>query len=145
MADSLETKRGKIRTTLHGRRLGLGQNEELVGVIGVSKVVTDATSATTGTNIPNHGLVNLSHTGGTDKAYVIDAPSPGIELKIVRTAIGTSSCGFTLASGTFVHAGGADGDSMTMTSKTISHVHLVGLSTSQYGVLSKTTDVSFTS
>lgn len=88
MAQTLETIRGLARTTIHGRRLGIGHDEFLVGVKDIRKVVTEATSDTTGTNLPNHGLVSVVTT--TDDGWTLTDPEIGVS---VRIATGTTSTG----------------------------------------------------
>jgi len=88
MAQTLEQTRSLIRTTIHGRRLGLDQDEFLVGVKDVRHVVTDATSDTTGTNVPNHGMVSVITT--TDDTWTLNDPEVGC---VVRLATGSTSTG----------------------------------------------------
>ena len=88
MAQSLATARKKILTSVHGLRLGLDNTERLVGVKGTRKVVTNGTSDTTGTVLPNHGLVSVVTT--TNDTWTLTDPDVGCE---VRLATGSTSTG----------------------------------------------------
>lgn len=94
MAQSLDTARKRIKTSVHGRRLGIDKDEFLVGVKDSVLVVTDATSDTTGTNLPNHGLVSVVTT--TNDTWTLTDPVPGVPVELVTgstsTGIHTISC-----------------------------------------------------
>jgi len=53
MAITLDGLRKFIKTSIHGKRLGLDATERLVGPKGLRLAVTNATSASTGTQLPN--------------------------------------------------------------------------------------------
>ena len=91
MAQSLETIRSKILYGLIGRRLGLTESTTaankdhlLAGVKDVMRVVTDMTSASTGTLIPNHGIVNISGTSllTSGQVFLLANPIPGVQVCI---------------------------------------------------------------
>ena len=85
MAQSLETLRSKILTSIHGRRLGLDSDETIVGPKAIKRTVQDLTSAAAAT-INNHGTVVLRHTGvpttANQAAYTLSNPIPGVEVQI---------------------------------------------------------------
>lgn len=88
MAYSLNTIRSRILTSVHGRRLGIDQDEFLAGTKGVRPVLTDATSDTTGTEIPNNGVVSVVTT--TNDSWVLEDPLPGVSVTLFA---GSSSTG----------------------------------------------------
>lgn len=134
MAQSLDEARAKILTSVHGRRLGIDHAEFLAGVKGIRRAVTEATSDTTGTNLPNHGLVSVVTT--TNDSWILSDPEVGCQVSILT---GTTSTGIhtvtadnaTINSsvqstmGEIVMTGGAQG------------CVLEGLSTSLWGIVSR--------
>ncbi len=113
MAQTLHTIRNKIKTSIHGRRLGLTDAEMLAGVKDIQMVVTDATSDTTGTNLPNHGLVSVVTT--TNDSWILTDPIPGVSVQIVT---GTSSTGIHTIlsdSATFNSSESSTGESVVLT------------------------------
>lgn len=99
MAQSLETLRNNAVTSLYGRRLGLDKDETLVGVKGVKSVVQDLTSASTGTSLNNHGVVNIAGSSLLTSAqvFLLSNPIPGIAVTInnVRSNTTGGSSGST--------------------------------------------------
>lgn len=85
---TLAQLRNSILTSVHGRRLGLDINEYLTGVKGVQKPVTQATSDTTGTNIPAYGVGVV--VTSTDDTWKLDNPHDGAEVTLMT---GSSSTG----------------------------------------------------
>lgn len=95
-----------ILTSIYGRRLGLNQNEFLVGPKGMAVATQDigtgTTESSTGTEIMNHGITSLavataaattgSSYGTTELAgtFALAAPEPGVE-KIIYTATSHST------------------------------------------------------
>ena len=133
MAQTLDQARKLSRTNIHGRRLGMDHDEFLVGVKDVRHVVTNATSATTGTALPNHGLVTIDSTTGD--TFTLTAPTPGVSVKIVVISTGGAQV-ITPVSGTFpTSLGNFAGDTLTMTAggPGLPMVELLGLSTSLWG------------
>jgi len=134
MAQTLETARGLAVTSIHGRRLGLDNDEFLVGPKGHRKVVTDATSDTTGTALPNHGLVSVVTT--TNDTWTLTDPEVGCEVRIVT---GTTSTGIH----TIVTAAAVILSSAQTTMGTISLTgaaqgcELVGLTTAKWAITSR--------
>lgn len=91
---TLEQVRNSILTSIHGRRLGLGVNGQLGGVTGLHRPVTQATSDTTGTTLPNYGI-NVVVTS-TDDTWTLQDPFDGAEVTLMTgsssTGIHTVSC-----------------------------------------------------
>ena len=88
MAISLDTIRNQIRTSVFGRRLGLGQNDTLDGVRGMRLPQVSGTSDTTGTDLPNHGFVSVVTT--TDDTWRLNDPYVGAQVTLMT---GSSSTG----------------------------------------------------
>lgn len=93
MALSLTTLRNTILTSLHGRRLGLGANDFLQGQKDLKRVVTDMTSASTGTAIPNHGYVGITGSSALTSAqtFLLSNPEPGVEVTIANLNANSSA------------------------------------------------------
>lgn len=103
MAQSLATIRSKNLTEIYGRRLGLYPETHpnapgfLGGVSDLVRVVTDLTSGSSATPLPNHGYVNINVTSaGTTVAaaggtFLLSNPAPGVSVKIFSGVQGTTS------------------------------------------------------
>lgn len=105
MAQSLETLRSGILTSLYGRRAGLDKDETLVGVKDVKKAIQDLTTATTGTAVPAHGVSRQTATGSSQgpTQHLLDAPIPGVSKILALDSSSTGSHQFlTTAAGAAV-------------------------------------------
>ncbi len=95
MAQSLATLGNSIITSLFGRRLGLDKDGFLVGFLDNKKVVTDLTTASTATAIPNNGIVQFTGTSlGTSAAggtFVLGLPVPGVSVTVTNVNPVTSA------------------------------------------------------
>ena len=141
MALSLETIRSQALTSIHGRRLGLNINDALVGPVGMVLPITDATSATTATNITGYGWTTVDTS--TDDGWLLDNPIPGMT-KVIYT--GSTSTGIrtikrkdnTFAIQSSANSTGttivAQGGGLTLT--------LFGVSSALYAVVSRPTGFS---
>lgn len=136
MAQSMADIIGKMKTSIHGRRFGLDNTGRAMGITGTRKVVTAATSDTTGTALPNHGLVTV-HTS-TNDTWALTAPEAGCDLTIIFTGT-TASTGIatiapsTVTAATIQSCGTSTGGSIKLTGNGAS-VSLMGLSTSVWAV-----------
>ena len=86
MAQSLETLRNNIVTHIYGRRLGLAQDETLIGSKDIKRAVQDLTSASTATAANNYGLVVARISGSMTTAtanFLLSNPIPGVAVDIV--------------------------------------------------------------
>ena len=72
---SLDAIRNQIRTSIHGRRLGLDDNQQLVGVKGSRIPVNAATSDTTATTITGDGFWTVDTT--TNDSWYLGPPVVG--------------------------------------------------------------------
>lgn len=129
MSFSLGQLANLIRTSIHGRRLGLDNNDFLVGPKGIRPPVTDATSATTATALPNHGLVSVITT--TDDGWSLTDPVPGCEVTIFCGSSSTGTHAITPAAATIVSSNGVAGSSISMAGAGAS-ITLAGISTAQW-------------
>ena len=134
MALSLEQIRNKILTSIHGRRLGLDADGFLAGAKPVRQVVTNATSDTTGTAIPNHGIASVATT--TDDGWTLTDPVPGIGVRIATASTSTGTHTITPAAATIISTNGIAGSAIAMVSQG-AYIELMGLSTSVWAVVSR--------
>ena len=88
MAKTRESHREDILTGLKGRRLGLTEDEWLVGPKGLASAVTNATSDTTGTALLSHGTHTVATT--TNDTWTLAAPDRA-GCRVTITTINTST------------------------------------------------------
>lgn len=125
MAQTLEQGRSKAKTSIHGRRLGIDDTEHLTGVKGIRNVVTNHTSNSTGTNIPNHGVAVIE-SSGTD-SFTLDDPIEGCVIHIAQSSTaGTNT--IVPANASFQTSASSTGKALVMSG--LAGVTLVGASTS---------------
>ena len=134
MALSLATIRSKILTSIHGRRLGLDSDEFLAGPKGVRQVVTNATSDTTATAIPNHGFVTVVTT--TDDGWTLTDPLPGISVRIATNSTSTGTHTVTPAAATINSTNGIAGSAFQLVSQG-AYIELTGVTTAVWAVTSR--------
>ena len=146
---SLNGIRNTIVTQIYGRRLGLGPGNSsdatahyLDGIAGVREQVegwSSAGSTVTSTSVASflspYGVSVLGATAASGTTgYTLSAPVPGVRKTLL--CITTGYAVVTLASGNFISTGSA---ASTYTIATFTGkgnvLDLVGLTTSQYGVL----------
>ena len=133
MALSLETIRNRIRTSIHGRRLGLDGNEQIAGIKGMTRPVTDATSDTTGTALPNYGVVSVVTT--TNDSWTLTDPYVGAEVSLMTGSSSTGIHTITCAAATIRSTNGIAGANVVLTGMGAC-VNLVGISTAIWAVTS---------
>jgi hypothetical protein len=132
MAKTLAAYRNEILTSVHGRRLGISNDEFLVGQKGMKQVVTAATSASTGTQLPNHGYITLTSTETNGTEWQIADPITGVEVTLTITSSSTYGHTVTPENATFVTSGSSTGASVILQGGGTA-VTLFGISTSVYG------------
>lgn len=101
------------RTSVHGRRLYLDENDNLsVGAGGVgSAVMPVSTASSTSTTIAGYGVSPVTSTStGT---YTVTMPAIGVE-KIVQSQVTSTGQVFVLASGAFVSTDGSTQNKATL-------------------------------
>ena len=134
MALSLETIRDRIRTSIHGRRLGLDGNDQIAGVKGMTRPVTDATSDTTGTALPNYGIVSVVTT--TDDTWTLSAPYIGSEVTLMTGSSSTGVHTITMEAGTVIYSTNGIAGANVLLAGAGAAVSLVGVTTARWNVTS---------
>lgn len=144
MAKTLAEHRDDILTSVHGRRLGMSNDEFLVGQKDVKKVVTNATSDTTGTALPNHGIVSVVTT--TNDTWTLTDPIVGVPVQLLTGSTSTGVHTVTCVAATILSSVSSTGPGVTLTGAGAGF-HLVGLTTALWGVTSRigTTATSYVS
>ena len=137
---TLATLRNAIRTSLHGRRIGLDTTHAagyamsgglLTGFPGVRLPIQKATSTTPTTFFPS-GYIELGATTGSTNS--INAPIPGLEVTITQTATSTLGMAVTLTNGNFNSSTGSSAITVVLWAQGAS-ARFVGLSTAIMGYL----------
>lgn len=128
-------------TSIHGGRLGLSINNELVGPVGLArKVNTDLTSTTPTTNVQAHGVIVAGCSGSSQgpTQHTLDYPMQGVDLTILLNSTSTGSHQFSAPSGASIiwSSLGTTVAQVNMTGQG-GHVTLMGISTSQWVVTSQ--------
>lgn len=95
MAFSLNAARNAMITSVFGRRLGLDVGEYLVGAYDIRRTVTDLTSASTATAVPNQGITNIVGTSLMTSAaggcFLLSNPLPGVSYTVFNVNAATSA------------------------------------------------------
>lgn len=133
MADTNEDMKQDSVTSIHGRKIGLDFDNFIVGPKGIRPGITAATSATTGTALPNYGVVTIDSTTGD--SYTLTAPKAGAEVKIIVTSTGGAQT-ILPVSGTFQSSASSTSGSITLTGGPAG-IHLIGLSTSVWAPVAR--------
>jgi hypothetical protein len=150
MALSLGSIQRSIITSIFGSRLGLDQSGYLAGPPDVRRVVTDLTSASTATTIPNNGVVQFTGTSlGTSAAggtFVLGLPVPGVSVTIANLNANTSAASPGCTAFTMIRPSTAfvilATDASTLTTINLvpgSAITLTGLTTGLYQVTGRGT------
>jgi len=134
MPFSLEEARNQIITSLYGRRLGLDKDNRLIGIKGRREVITEATSNTTATLLPNFGIVTIA--SSNDITWVIEDPQIGCEVKILTGSTSTGNHYIQTDNATIKSSFGSTQNQIDFLGGGAG-MTLVGLSTSLWGVLTK--------
>lgn len=135
MAITIQGLASKILTSIHGRRLGIDPDGFLVGSKPIRHQVSNATSDTTGTNIPNNGFHTVSTT--TNDTWTLTDPVAGCEVTIQTATTSTGNHVVVPADATIVSTNGVAGSSVIMQGVGAG-ITLRGISTSQWILTSRT-------
>ena len=145
MAQSLETLRNNSITPIHGRRLGLDQDEAIVGAKGVKQVIVEVTSASTATAIPAWGTavcrMKGSATTAINGAFLLTNPIPGLAVHIVRAntsqaaTAGSTAAAFQRATTAFYIQSSIKSTGVAVVLADGQSVTLLGISTDAYMAL----------
>lgn len=122
-------------TSIHGRNAGLDRNGYLIAEqVGFRDRTTTVTSGSTATAISNNGVARL--TSISTQTFTLAAPIAGVRKTLVLDTTSTSTAArtITLVSGNFQTTASATYTSFSWIAAGGS-VHLVGLSTSRYQVM----------
>ena len=135
-AVTLQDLRAERVTSIHGLRLGLDVDEFTVGNKGHRVPIHSGTSDTTGTALPNHGIVTL--VTSTNDSWNLSAPTPGCEVSILNaSSSGSTGIATVLGNGaTFQSCESSTGPSILLTGPNAG-AHLIGLSTGLWGVIAE--------
>lgn len=98
--------RSRIRTSIHGARLGLDDDGALVGPIALKKDVRSLTTVSN-TGVASHGISRITATGSSQGPvqHYLSAPIPGVELMLTLTSSSTGSHQFlSTAAGAAIEA-----------------------------------------
>jgi hypothetical protein len=134
MAISLAQIRNLILTSVRGRRLGLDASEFLAGPKDIRKAVTAGTSDTTGTELPNYGLVTVATT--TDDGWTLAPPMPGVPVTIATASTSTGTHKITPTGALVQTTAGLAGSTIALVSQGAS-ITLMGLTTAIWTVLAR--------
>lgn len=135
MAKSLESHRSDIRTSMHGRRIGLSHDDYLLGFKQHAGVVTNATSSTTGTALLPYGLHTVVTTTN-DTWTLTDPPRAGLKVKIATNSTSTGNHTVSPVAATITSTNGVAGSSIVLQGVG-AHIVLDSISTSQWMVTTR--------
>ena len=130
MSFSLENIKSKIRSSIHGRRLGLTHDDFLCGPKAVLATVTNATSDTTATALLPYGLHSVVTTTN-DGWTLTDPPYAGIAVELATNSTSTGTHTITPAAATITSSNGVGGSSIVMDALG-DRIRLVALSTAAW-------------
>ena len=119
--------------SIHGRQLALDHDDNLVGPVGFRQRITAATSDTTGTALPNSGVVTVTTT--TNDTWTLTDPMLGCEVKLMTGSTSTGTHTVTPVAATILSSLGAAGSGIALVGAGAA-IQLVGLSTALWGVTS---------
>ena len=136
MALSLDAIRNQIRTSIYGRRLGLDDNQQLVGTKGMRIPVNAATSDTTGTTITGDGFWTVDTT--TNDSWLLGQPVVGgtLYLHTGSTSTGIRTITTVSTAWTIVSSGNSTGTIITAQGGGIT-LTLFGLTSAQYAIINR--------
>lgn len=134
MSLSLEQLRNRIRTSIFGRRLGLGHNDDLIGARNITLPRVSGTSDTTGTLLPNHGLVSVVTT--TDDTWRLTDPYPGAQVTLMTGSSSTGVHSINLGNSVAYSTQGIAGSTAVLTGHGAA-ITMVGLSTAIWQVIGR--------
>lgn len=141
---TLEELRNEKMISVHGRKLALDKSGFIVGPTGRRQAITSATSATTGTNLPNYGLCSVVTT--TNDTWVLTDPVEGCVVNIKTGSTSTGVHTITCDNATVLSSVSSTGPGVTLTGGGAG-IELVGLTTALWAVQSRigTTATSYVS
>lgn len=138
MAQSLETLRSNMQTSIFGRRLGLDDADFMVGPKDIKGTIEDLTTATTGTDVTAYGTAQFSTAAGTGPVqHRLAAPVPGVMKKLINGSSSTASLQFLSTPNGASIVSASDGTTKAVVNLLGpgASVTLIGLTTAKWGVV----------
>jgi len=135
MASLLDTIRSSIKTSIHGRRLGLNVDDYLAGPRALLQQVEDI-DASTGSSASPYGVTrSLTSGSSVTSSYTLQAPIPGVVKTLTLQSTSTGGSQFTATNATIYTA--SDGSSAAVVNLYApgASVQLLGESTSVWRVI----------
>lgn len=158
---TLNELRNKIMTSLYGRRMGFTPTEFLVGPKDVQVATQSLTSGSTATEVKNYGITFLDVTTGAAStassvgtteigcSWAMAAPEVGVRKTLMKvSSTGGSTMPLVVEFGSGVTAYNSSFTSTatgTMLNAVGQVVHLIGVTTAKWAVLSLSTGASVVS
>ena len=135
MAMSLEQLRSVILTSIFGRRLGLDNQEFLVGPKDMRTAIEDITSTAATSALPyGHTRVLTSGSSQTG-SYTLQAPVPGVRKTLSLNSTSTGTMQFTATNAAFLSGSGTSEAVVSFITKG-AFIELLGVTTAYWQVLS---------
>lgn len=132
--------RSRIRTSIYGARLGIDDDNALVGPIGVKEAVS--TLGSTATALRAHGVYLLNAAAAS--TYVLDPPIPGVSLRVFQTSNASSHSLITGTSNIKIHSTLGSSQQRICLQSTGDFADLVGLTTAIWAYLGGSAGVCLT-
>jgi hypothetical protein len=138
MAQSLDTLRSQILTSLFGRRLGLDQKEFLHGPKDL-RLVVEEISTTAATSALPYGLTRVLTSGSSQTgSYTLQAPEPGVMKLLSLASTSTGGQQFTATNATIYSASAGTSSAVVNLFSPGAAVTLIGETTAVWRVMSVT-------
>jgi hypothetical protein len=141
MAQSLQTLRNSIITSVHGRRLALDKDDFLVGPPEIKRVVADYTSGSTGTEILPYGVHSFQLTTLSTQTFVIRDPVPGVPVTIFAHQAGatnlSSNWSIKRKSAAFEFESSEGSTMVTINMSSRAQITLMGITSTRYQVIGR--------
>lgn len=138
MAQSLDTLRGLILTSIFGRRLGLDDKECLVGPKDVRVAIEDI-STTAATSALPYGHTRVLTSGSSQTgSYTLQAPIPGVRKSFSLQSTSTGTMQFTATNAAFLTASGTSAAVISLITGG-AFVELMAVTTNYWQILSGST------
>ena len=119
---TLEGLRGQVKTSVHGRRLGLDNNDYVVGPKGLRDPIKAFTAITGTLNAYGINSIGVSTAAPT---YTMPSPVPGAIAKLVftTTAVTTLAVTINATTGTYFQAsGGSTMQTITVSTTSVGYM-----------------------
>ena len=115
MALTLVGLRAQFQTSIFGQRLALDKNDMLMGPKSMRLQIHDATSDTTGTQIPGYGYASVETT--TDDSWNLENPIPGNQVTLFTQTTSTGIRTVKSTAALIVTTAGAAGSTLILTER----------------------------